>query len=482
MELANDFNIFFAEKIATIRDNIINTEFNGVKPIPVEPVNETVTLEMNSFSSVPEGDVEKRICKLPSKSCELDPMPTTLLKQMVKVVTPVITCIINRSLLSGEFYKGLKVAHVKPLIKKKGIEAVFKSFCPVGNLSYISKLVERFAADQVVDYVTQNGLGEKFQSAYSAAHSTKTALTLVRNDILLNMDNQRSTCLVLLNLSAAFDTLDHATLLNRLENRFKITGGALKWIQSYLLDRSQAVVLKNEVGEIVRSNNIEVSTGVPQGSVLGPLLLTLFTTPLGDICRQYNQEFHLYADDTQLYASFIASSNESRESCMTKINSCVAEISKWMSTNLLKLNQDESEVMFIATRQQLSKFLLVIGSHITLNGAEIEHSSSVRNLGYWVDSKFKNDAHINKICSTCFLYLWNIIKVRHLMDKKTVQVVVQALVLSRIDYCNALMMGSAEYQINKLQRIQNMACRVICSVKKYDSITDHLKDLHWLRV
>ena len=244
VELANDFNIFFAEKIATIRDNIINTQFNGVKPTPVEPVNETATLEMNSFSSVSEGDVEERICKLPSKSCELDPMPTPLLKQMVKVVTPVITCIINRSLLSDEFYKGLKAAHVKPLIKKKGMEAVFKSFCPVSNLSYIFKLVERFAADQLVDYVTQNGLGEKFQSAYRAAHSTKTALTQMRNDILLNMDIQRSTCLVLLDLSAAFDTLDHATLLNHLEKRFKITGGALKWIQSYLSDRSQAVVLK----------------------------------------------------------------------------------------------------------------------------------------------------------------------------------------------------------------------------------------------
>ena len=126
MELANDFNIFFADKIATIRDNIINTQFNGVKPTPVEPVNESVTLEMNSFQSVLKKDVEKRIHKLPPKSCKLDPMPATLLKEMVKVVTPVITCIINRSLLSGEFYKGLKVAHVKLLIKKKGMDVVFK--------------------------------------------------------------------------------------------------------------------------------------------------------------------------------------------------------------------------------------------------------------------------------------------------------------------------------------------------------------------
>ena len=432
---------------------------------------------MNSFQNILERDVEKRICKLPSKCCELDLMLTTLLKAVVEVVTPVITYI----LLSGEFYKSLKVAHAKPLIKKKGMDVVFKSFCPVSNLSYISKLVERFAADQLVDHVTHNILSEKFQSAYRASHSTETALTRVRNDILLNVDNQ-STCLVLLNLSAAFDTLDHVTLLNCLEKRFKITGVVLKWIESYLSDRSQAVVLKNEDGETFMSNRIRLSMGVPQGSVLGSLLFTLFTTPLGNICRQYNQDFHLYADDTQLYASFIASLDESRESCMIKINSCVAEISNRMSVNLLKLIEDKSEIMFIATHQQLSRFLPHIGSSINLNGTEIKHSSSVQNLGYLMDSKLKNDAHINKVCSTCFLYLQNIIKVRHLMDKKTAQVVVQTLVLSRIDYCNALMMGLAEYQINKLQRIQNMACRVICSVRKYESISNHLKDLHWLHI
>ena len=224
---------------------------------------------MNSFQSILERDAEKRIRKLPSKNCELDPMPTPLLKSVVDVVTPVITHIINMSLLSGEFYKNLKVAHLKPLIKKVGLDPVFKSFCSVSNLSYISKLVERFAADQLVDHVTQNSLSEKFQSAYRASHSTETALTHVRNDILHNMDNRKSTCLVLLDLSAEFDRLDHATLLNHLQNMFKITGVVLKWIESYLSDRSQAVVLKNEEGETAMSNAVRLSVGVPQGSVLG---------------------------------------------------------------------------------------------------------------------------------------------------------------------------------------------------------------------
>ena len=113
---------------------------------------------------------------------------------------------------------------------------------------------------------------------------------------------------MLLNLSAVFDMLDHATLLNHLQNKFKITGVVLKWIESYLSDRSQAVVLKEEEGEMAMSNVVRLSMGAPQGSILRPLLLTLFTTPLGDICRHYDQDFYLYADDTQLYASYIASS------------------------------------------------------------------------------------------------------------------------------------------------------------------------------
>ena len=172
--------------------------FNGIQPIPVEPLSELDFPEMDSFHCVSERSVEKRIRELPSKSCKLDPMLTMLLKVMVEVVTPVITCIINVSLLSGEFFKHLKDALLKPLLKKLVLKFFFKSFLPISNMSYVSKLVERFAANQLVDDVFQNGLSEKFQSAYRASHSTKTALTHVRNDILLNIDREESMCLVLL--------------------------------------------------------------------------------------------------------------------------------------------------------------------------------------------------------------------------------------------------------------------------------------------
>ena len=201
------YHLLFTEKVSNPKEvfNIANALLarNNISPLPecsslTELANdfqgilegdESNVSEMNSFQGILEGDVKKRISELPSKSCKLDQMLTTLLKSMVDVVTPVITCIINVSLLSGEFYKNLKVAHLKPFIKKMGLDLVFKSFCPVGNLSYISKLVERFVADQLVDHVIQNGLSKKFQSAYRASHRTETALTHVRNDILLNMDN-----------------------------------------------------------------------------------------------------------------------------------------------------------------------------------------------------------------------------------------------------------------------------------------------------
>ena len=143
--------------------------------------------------------------------------------------------------------------------------------------------MERFAADQLVDHVAKIGLSEKFQSAYRALHSKETALTHVSSDILLNVDNQKSTCLVLLDLSPGFNMLDQATLLNCLQNRFRITGVVLKWIKSYLSDRFQAVVLGNGEGETAMSDVVKLSMGVPHGSGLGSLLLTLFTTPLGDI-------------------------------------------------------------------------------------------------------------------------------------------------------------------------------------------------------
>ena len=144
-----------------------------------------------------------------------------------------------------------------------------------------------------------NNLEEVFQSAYKQLHSTKTALLRVHNDILVTLDNHQSVILLLLDLSAAFDTVDHTILLNRLATRFGITGSALSWFTSYLCNRYQFVGIRGD-----RSSHCPLACMVPQGSVLGPILYLLYTSPFGDIVGKYNMGYHFYADDTQLYLSF----------------------------------------------------------------------------------------------------------------------------------------------------------------------------------
>ena len=131
------------------------------------------------------------------------------------------------------------------------------------------------------------------------------------------------------------------------------------------------------------------------------------------------------------------------------------------------------------TKQQLSK---VPSTSITIGDDSIDSVNQVHNLGYHMDSELRNNIHINKLCQFCYVTLRKIRAIQHKIDQPTCQIIVQALVLSKLDYCNSLLIGTANYQLGKLQHIQNMACRIVCNIKKYDSITPHLKKLHWLKI
>ena len=165
-------------------------------------------------------------------------MPTSVVLEVLDVLLPVITNMINLSFESGEFASDWKEALLKPLLKKCGLDIAFHNFRPVSNLPYVSKLSEKAAANQLIDHMSTNDLHMPLQSAYKQNHSTESALLKVKNDILLNMEAQKVTLLVLLDLSAAFDTVRHDTLLNRLKSRFGVDGKALEWFASYLADRT----------------------------------------------------------------------------------------------------------------------------------------------------------------------------------------------------------------------------------------------------
>ena len=339
-ELTETFADYFHDKVQRIRSNL--EELRGQSTILPDTECPNTFLE---FSETTEEEVKKIITESASKSCELDPIPTWLLKQCLDHLLPVITKIVNLSLSSGHLPDDLKNAILRPLIKKALLDSnVLKNFRPVSNLTFISKVIEKVVAVQLKQHFHTNCLNDILQSAYKEMHSTETALLKVQNDILCALDDGCCVLLIMLDLSAAFDTVDHTVLLSRLSTRFGVKGVALSWIESYLTDRSQCVSING-----VTSAKRKLTCGVPQGSVLGPLLFSAYTSPLGDIVRKYGLSYHIYADDKQLYIAFKPLKEIMAKSVEVSEN-CVSEVRAWFSHNFLQLNDDKTIIMLFGSQ------------------------------------------------------------------------------------------------------------------------------------
>ena len=267
------------------------------------------------------------------KSCILDPLPATLLKQHFELLLPVILKIVNLSLESGHFPSSLKTAVLSPLLKKANLDhEVLANYRPISNLKVISKIIEKVVAVRLQKYLKANQLNEPLQSAYKPFHSCETALVRFHNDILVAIDKRQCVMLLLLVLSAAFDTVDHDILLTRLHSKYSISGIALEWFRSYLTNRWQFALIEG-----CRSRCREFKCSVPQCSVLGPIQYVLYTAPLADILRFHEMQFHFYTHDTQFYISFSTNNDMELTDNITKIEKCLSDMDKWMSINRLQL-------------------------------------------------------------------------------------------------------------------------------------------------
>ena len=373
-DLADKFADFFTEKITSLRNSLDSSSSTLVHL----DYFSHASCVLSHFKNVTEAQVSGLITGSSVKSCPLDPAPAVVLKECWSVLLPVMTKIVNLSINTAVMPDCFKLAMLNPLLKKMGLDfEVFANFRPISNLMFMSKLTERAIALQLIDYITINNLDEVFQSAYKQLHSTETALLRVQNDILVALDNHQSVILLLLDLSAAFDTVDHTILLNRLATRFGITGSALSWFTSYLCNRYQFVSIRGE-----RSTHRPLACGVPQGSVLGPILYLLYTSPLGDIVGRYNMGYHFYADDTQLYLSFDSRGGDAEALAVSQVEACACEIDNWMCCNKLKLNGDKSELLVISSQYRPRPVL----SSLTIGCSVVQSSASARNLGVVFDN------------------------------------------------------------------------------------------------
>ena len=390
------------------------------------------------------------------------------------MLAPLITRIVNLSLESAVFPSCFKSALVTPLLKKPSLDAeILKNYRPVSNLSFISKIIEKVVSLRIADHLASNELYECFQSAYRKHHGTETALLRVQNDILCDLDRKRGVFLILLDLSAAFDTIDHGVLLSRLSN-FDVRGSTLEWIRSYLTDRTQAVNINGCL-----SSFIPLLFGVPQGSVLGPQFFTIYSSPIANIARKHELQVHMYADDTQLYLSFDLNDDNDENDSRAKIESCIKDIKLWMTVNKLKLNDDKTEFLVITSKYHQSK---PNTNSLQIASSEIIASPNARNLGIVFETALSMDAHIKNVCKATYFQIQNINEIRNVLDDETAAKLVHALITSRLDNGNALLYGITESQLKKLQQAQNAAARMLTRTRKFDHISPVLQRLHWLPI
>ena len=214
-----------------------------------------------------------------------------------------------------------------------------KNYRPVSNVSFLSKVLEKIVVNQLNIHINSSNTSNHYQSAYRKFHSTKTVLLKIHSDILASIDAGKVTALTFLYLSAAFDTIDNTILLRRLDDWFGVTGKALNWFESYLTDRCQRIKLGDWL-----SPKADLKFGVPKGSVLGPPLFTLYTTPLSSTIFEHAIPHHPYADNSQLYVSFASGGSAA---ALNGLQSCLASVQSWMSTNKLKLNPDITKFLLI---------------------------------------------------------------------------------------------------------------------------------------
>jgi hypothetical protein len=286
-------------------------------------------------------------------------------------------------------------------IKKETLDPeMLKNYRPITNLSFLSKTLERLAATQLNEYLSENGLHSKMKSAYRANHSTETALIRVCNDINIALDTHKEVILVLLDLSSAFDTIDHDILSTRLQDNFGLSGTVLKWIKSYLRNRTQSIVIDNS-----QSETSQINRGVPQGSILGPLLFSLYISPIEDIIRAHGLHPMLYADDTQMYFTF-----EKTDRLITtdKLKCCSKDVMLWMVKNKLICNASKTECVHFCSRFVSTELI----SEVVLNDDLVEPSPTARDLGVILDQHLKMSPHVNSLCRSAILALKRISRIR----------------------------------------------------------------------
>ncbi len=388
-------------------------------------------------------------------------VPSHLLQAISPTLLPALTHIINTSLLTGIFPTAFKQARVTPLLKKPTLNtSLIENYRPVSPLPFIAKTLERVDFNKVSLFLSQNNKLDAKQSGFRSGHSTETALLSVTKALRTAKADSKSSVLILLDLSAAFDTVNHQILLSTLSSLgFHFAG----------LNPISLVSLSGWPGEGRYPKHINWSLGFPRDRFLDPSSSPHTLHHWLPSYRHMASPTISTLMTTQLYLSF----RPDDPTVAARISGCLVDISAWMKEHHLQLNLAKTELLvFPATPILQHDFTIQLGS------STITPSASVRNLGVIFDGQLTFKEHIAKTARSCRFALHNIRKIRPFLTEHAAQLLVQALVISRLDYCNALLAGLPSNTIKPLQMIKNAAARLVFDEPKRAHVTPLFVSLH----
>ena len=311
------------------------------------------------------------------------------------------------------------------------------------------------------------------QSAYREFHSTETTLLTVQSDIRMNMDKKLLTLLVAMDLSAAFNLVDHGIWLEVLSNKFGIVGRASRWLTSYLNSRNFCVNIHS-----TNSDLHILDCSMSQGSCLGPQLFTQYASILFETLSGHLPHLHGYADDHLLQMSFSSNVEGDSVRAITAMENCLRSVKYWMLRNKLKMSDTKTELLNIRTKQQLAKTDV---APIVVGKAQVHTVDCIGSLRVYLDKHLNTKSHINTKVNAAYKHLYRIRCIRKNLAREVTECSKHAFVTSQLDYGNSLYVVP-KTELLKFQRVQNQAAKLVASALKYDRVTPIMLDLHWLPV
>lgn len=411
---------------------------------------------------ISDDELNIAINKVKSDAVGLDGLPLSFIKLLLPVIDTTITHIFNESLMSSTFPDAWKLAMVIPVAKTARSNSC-EEYRPISILPAISKALEIVMKDQMMDHINIYSLLHEHQSGFRHRHSGPTAVLQVTHSVRQAFENHHDTVLVLLDFSKAFDNVNHKQLCSKLGNWFKFSESAVALVANYLCHRFQRVSIYD-----VSSQMLPVTTGVPQGSVLGPLLFSIFINDLPTVLQK--SKCHLYADDVQLFAS--RDRNDSNQ-LIDDINLDLAAVSHWSQLNNLTLNASKTQAIVFSNchrNRQPSR-------PVILNGVVIPLSESVKDLGIVIARNLSWNENADHISAKVFAGLRGLWPHQRNLPIKTRINLVKTLLMPHFCYGSVVFAKMSAAAERTILRAFKACVRFVAGLKRYESTSDRQHDI-----